>query len=597
MNSNTQTTIIGFVFAIIFILVIFSYTSWDGGRSYTINDGIVNATIDENGLVHIQESYVYDFDGTYNGVTRNIPLKRDERIKNLKIYTKNAYSVYDTDVTSKEYNITTYLYADADKSQKIKDTDVTVIYEYDMDGVIKVGNNDKALFDFKLKGGSWDKPINGFTAYVNYPSSDGIIYYINPYEYNSTQTSWDGSTLKISTDDSISSYLEINSLVPKNQFISFDNASYYGEDYEKRVIESQNSYISEYKFGSMYYPIMIMILLVSLVVPVGIYSKYGREPKIAYDAIYERTPPTNDSPAFVNAMSSRSKINDVGNVGDDAFKATIMDLIDRKYLILIHTEDNNIQLQVANNDFNNLKDFEIEAINLIRRFEVNGIIDFNYMNSKLRSESTARDYVNSLNKWKENFKNTYITKEVMTKFFDNKGGNLLKYYVIIMIIMSIIFMMIALFNSACGLLAGILVAVCIFMITLLIIIQFVTSNSIWGRWTDYGKEYNDKWNNFKKYLSDFSLMEEHPPESVILWNKYLVYATSLGVAETVSKAMEKLVYVNTSPYENDTYSFYYYGGYNSFSNAINTGYSTVSSSDSSSGSVGGGSGGGGGGAF
>ena len=367
-------------------------------------------------------------------------------------------------------------------------------------------------------------------------------------------------------------------------------------DYEKKVIESQNSYISEYKFGSTYYPVMILLLLISLIVPVGIYTIYGREPEIGYDAIYERTPPTNDSPAFVNAMSTRSKISNVGNLDDYAFKATIMDLIDRKYLILIHGEEENLKLQVASKDLNDLQDFEVEAINLIRRFEVNGIIDFDYMNSNLKTESTARDYIDSLNKWKENFKNTYITEKVMTKFFDNRGAKLLKYYVIIMIIISGIFLFIALFYSAHGLLSGILVGVSVFMITLLIILQFATSNSIWGRWTEHGKEYNDKWNNFKKYLSDFSLMEEHPPESVIIWNKYLVYATSLGVAEAVSKAMQKLVYTNTSPYENDTYSFYYYGGYNSFSNAISTGYSTVSSSDSS-GSVGGGSGGGGGGAF
>ena len=597
MNSNTKTTILGVVFAIIFILAIFVFINWDYGRSYTINDGMINATINENGTVHIRESYVYNFDGTYNGVKRNIPLKSTERIQNLKIYTINAYSEYDTEVTSNEYNITTYLYTDSAKTQKISNSNVTVIYEYDMDGIVKMGNNHKALFQFKLKGGSWDKPINGFTAYVNYPSRDGIIYYINPYEYNTTPTSWENSTIKISTDDSISTYLEINSLIPENQLNLSKNYLITDVDYEKKVIESQNSYISEYKFGSTYYPIMILILLMSLLVPAGIYKKYGREPTITYDAIYERTPPTDDSPAFVNAMSSRSKISDVGTVGDDAFKATIMDLIDRKYLILIHSEDNNIKLQVSDKDFNNLKDFEVEAINLIRRFEVNGIIDFDYMSSKLQSENTARDYINSLKNWKENFRNTYISEEVITKFFDNKGAKLLKYHVIIMIIISIIFLFIAIIYSACGLLAGILIAVSIFMIILLLILQFGTSNSIWGRWTVYGKEYNDKWNNFRKYLSDFSLMEEYPPESVIVWNKYLIYATSLGVAQTVSKAMNKIVYANSSPYENDAYSFYYYGGYNSFTSAINTGYSTVSSSDSSSGSVGGGSGGGGGGAF
>jgi uncharacterized membrane protein len=44
--------------------------------------------------------------------------------------------------------------------------------------------------------------------------------------------------------------------------------------------------------------------------------------------------------------------------------------------------------------------------------------------------------------------------------------------------------------------------------------------------------------SFKRYINDFSLIKEYPPDSVQLWNKYLVYATALGSAEGVIKAME-----------------------------------------------------------
>jgi uncharacterized membrane protein len=37
----------------------------------------------------------------------------------------------------------------------------------------------------------------------------------------------------------------------------------------------------------------------------------------------------------------------------------------------------------------------------------------------------------------------------------------------------------------------------------------------------------------RKYIKDFSLIKEYPPESVKVWNKYLVYATALGIADEV----------------------------------------------------------------
>ncbi len=103
-----------------------------------------------------------------------------------------------------------------------------------------------------------------------------------------------------------------------------------------------------------------------------------------------------------------------------------------------------------------------------------------------------------------------------------------------------------------------------------------------------------QWDNFKKYLNDFSLIKEYPPESIVIWNKYLVYATALGVADNVQKAMKELVpesYID----DDELYRFRFYGGYMIFASSFSTASSTVS--PDSPGGVGGGSGGGGGGAF
>jgi len=90
------------------------------------------------------------------------------------------------------------------------------------------------------------------------------------------------------------------------------------------------------------------------------------------------------------------------------------------------------------------------------------------------------------------------------------------------------------------------------------VISIKMPEKIAGRWTAYGREYYEQWNNFKKYLEDFSLIKEYPPESVGLWNRYMVYATALGVADGVKEAME-LSLPKGILKESDIYMFQYYG--------------------------------------
>lgn len=84
-----------------------------------------------------------------------------------------------------------------------------------------------------------------------------------------------------------------------------------------------------------------------------------------------------------------------------------------------------------------------------------------------------------------------------------------------------------------------IILILIFGIVMLIFSS--TFEKILGRWTPEGKLYYKRWDNFKKYLTDFSALKEHPPESIKIWDRYLVYATSLGVAKEVLHNMSLVV--------------------------------------------------------
>jgi uncharacterized membrane protein YgcG len=61
-------------------------------------------------------------------------------------------------------------------------------------------------------------------------------------------------------------------------------------------------------------------------------------------------------------------------------------------------------------------------------------------------------------------------------------------------------------------------------------------NPLWVRRTPKGALLHARWQAFRRYLSDFSRLEESPPASLALWEQFLVYGIALGVAEQVLQA-------------------------------------------------------------
>ena len=60
------------------------------------------------------------------------------------------------------------------------------------------------------------------------------------------------------------------------------------------------------------------------------------------------------------------------------------------------------------------------------------------------------------------------------------------------------------------------------------------------RLTPYGEELVNQLLGFKKYLQDFTIINERKPVEVQLWDDYLVFATLFGIADQVAKDFEAL---------------------------------------------------------
>ncbi len=599
------------IFLLAFIsLAIFTSVNFaeDGDRSYSVPFANINLYIQENGSIHVVETLHYSFSGTYRGVNRYIPLKTGESIENLKITTKGAYSTFNSSRNGDQEDITVYIYSNSEKTIPVTNKNVEVTYEYDFLNVINL-YNDGATLHYTLWGSGWDFNLGKLNTYVHLNNNTGVKYWFNPSDLV-LNDNWDGNTVR-STSNPINSgdLLELRMVLPKNYF----NDPTYAKINEGNGVASFENIQKEYEDGinffGVFYNVLAILMILIAIIPVFIYFKYGREPKITYQGIYEHEPPTKESPAFVNALYK----GNVGSVDMNAFKATILNLVNKKYIKMENFDDNYSAKSKNEDESNspsiifddsldksNLENSEKRAFDVLKVFADNqNKLDLHKFENDMKDEFHAKKFREYFKTWSSDVE--YEANSGIEKLFISKGYDLARIVGFIGIALSGLLLFLILtgfipFNFVESL--SNLFYASIFLI-IVSIITVILPNHIFGRWTIEGRENEEKWNNFKKYLNDFSLIKEHPPSSIAIWNKYLVYATALGVAKSVQKAMEKLIPGEVLD-SSDGYIFYSYGGTYLLFSSFDSGISTANSADSNSGGgggFGGGSGGGGGGAF
>lgn len=143
------------------------------------------------------------------------------------------------------------------------------------------------------------------------------------------------------------------------------------------------------------------------------------------------------------------------------------------------------------------------------------------------------------------------------------------------------------------------------IIVLFTSIIFILYSLLFSKRTVRGNEDYKKWRAFKKFLLDFGRFNEKELPEIILWERYLVYATVFGIADKVSKVMKvkfEQMNVNDTSFNHTLYNMYIFNNMSrdisrsintSISNSIST-VAVANSKNSSGGGFGGGFSGGGG---
>ena len=581
---------------ILLFLILFSAVSaisaYDDNY-YTIDQGFIDLNVKDNGLLHVNESYVYSFHGEYNGIYRDITLKQGETIDNIQVSADGAYPVLKQSDENGQKHLKIYLYADEGHTQKIKDCKVRVHISYDMENTVTLFNDVGGL-QYQLWGKDWDVALEKLNIKVTLPGDSNNTYYLNPKELTATQNI-KGDTITAETHKLPQGEIyEILVLMPLDDFNDDANyARHVHEDGKEKITKNLNDSISSRNFWNTTYMILSLLCLLFPLIAVLTYFKYGREPKVDYDGIYERELPTDDPPEVINAIIDNKKV--IGTPNMKGFQASIMNLIDRKVFKIYQNENedlNDLVLTFDNDKVNGLSKSEKIIFDTLKYFSQDNVLNLTQLDNQLSSESEAKWFMDQFEEWGD----TVEEKINLDEYFIHTGSDIIKGISFIGIIYGIIIAVLGfttnLHNGFYALIAGILLVI-------FSGILIYMDEDIFGRWSEEGRVFYLKWSNLKKFLKDNSLIKEHPPESVVIWRKYLIYGTALGVADKVYDAM-KLQIPNISEYDDGLFMYHYYGGYHMMYHAFNTGQAAANPSSSSVGDFGGfggGSGGGGGGAF
>ena len=147
---------------------------------------------------------------------------------------------------------------------------------------------------------------------------------------------------------------------------------------------------------------------------------------------------------------------------------------------------------------------------------------------------------------------------------------------------------------------GAWVLIGIIPLIILQIINLIVTRNLQSKinvFTQNGIDEIEKWKGLKKYMQEFSLLKEKEVPDLVIWEKFLVYATVFGIADKVIKQL-KIVYPNMEEISDiNNYTYLYFMMHTNFSTSFSNSVSTSMTSSYSSATGGGGgfSGGGGGG--
>jgi uncharacterized membrane protein len=273
----------------------------------------------------------------------------------------------------------------------------------------------------------------------------------------------------------------------------------------------------------------IGIPLVALILVIVLYIRFGREPRPKFKAPYLRDIPAPSLPPALVGFVWR-----MGSVGREDATATLLDLINRgvidigrveweeKHLLGGSSSKTSHKLTLHEERLDELLPYEHHLVNFLFT-EIAGGWSFVIADLKDLAKAKRTQFAAGYKEF------TDMVGEEGTKrgYLDAKADRMAFTGAAFGFIAAVAAGVAGIFGRFYWALIGLPVGIALIFV----------SRSIKRRSVEAAELYA-QYQALRRYMKDFGRMDEKPPDSVVLWQQFLVYAVVFDMADQVIKAME-----------------------------------------------------------
>ena len=521
---------------IIFVVFISMVSSAFSSASYRIDDLRIRAEIKKDGSVLVTEQVLYSAD-KINGILYNVDAKGYGELKNLNVfYEENGKFI--PAVKQRGSQRGSYTVSEDDGLYKIKlyyplrnEREYFVVRYILPQGVTVY--KDTAQFNRKMVGENWEKSIRNVQVTVELPEeiSKEKIYAFGHGPLTGNVEILNGREIKYTLENYYpGEFLETNILFPKElvseinkKYIKNKNAFSEIMKMEKNFAEEANrERAGAVKIMGLKWAVFGAAACWIIFVGTFIYLKNGKRYKVkAPYGEYFRELPDDYTPAVAGAIVSRIAIK------PEHLFATVMDLVRKDFLELIEEGKQTILRRTEERDFTSLKPYEKYVLDWYINDMGDGMeVVLENVEKYISGSRNAKKFYSKYQVWykgvADDLKNLGIVKAKSKKI-----PTLLGVFTGFLMFPGGVFMAQKFGEPK-------------FMIFTFGAIPFIIFSGSKRKLSLEAEEAYARWSAFKKFLVDYSNLEEAKTASIHIWEHYFVYAVALGVAEKVARAYKKI---------------------------------------------------------
>ena len=576
---------------------------------YKITDQLIQAEIQENGDLKISELIVMD--GTFNGYEKTLSYANSLLEEDHNNYSGNTlYNGSDIELISIKGK-----YVDDVDFDTMNDQDFDLfsysIYAYNGDRAKYTSTTNSNGYTYRLYYKADHQKVAFLITYVvkqvvvvHHDVAELYWNFITPNDYDDlhnvqvqvllpgVDTSdsfrvWahgdlsgeinkldgnNGVLARISYMDA-SSVLDVRITFDRNLITDLSNAKVRNDDALNEIItvEEERAEVANELRDSLkakrFTAIAISWVLIvgTILLAIYVYLKYGKSPKANYFSKYNREFIDDYNVEVIDYLMKRQ-------ITPNAMSASIMNLIYKKNISAkeIATEKKKKDYEFTLENIENLSGSENLLIGFL--FDTVGAGKLNEKNQKVfttidlknyaSGKKTCSTFIKSYTSWK----NSVLKEGENEKFFETSKKPSIFGLITLVIAIILLFFIINYGIDYIPAYISIFMAVIFFIYTLVVYKK-----------TPKGSEHYARWNAFKNFLDDFGSFELKELPEIILWERYLVYATVFGLADKVEKSMNVYIQEFDLSQVPDYYPSFFYINlgpviHSSVNSAINSAY-------------------------